>query len=251
MRSSNEDTTFLKSFPSAPTWALLAGASFWGVVWYPYRLLARAGLDGVWSTILTYGFALAVGVLVFPRAVASLRRVTPLALLMGLAIGWSKLGYVLAVLGGEVMRVLLLFYLAPLWTVPLARLILGECLDRAGFGVMALALAGAMTMLWKPELGFPWPSAPAEWLRLAPGLPVALRNVPVRRVNEPSDAAEPIVILAGGGFAGLVHLAQSRLGAGEALGAAARCAGLIAGSGGTRLGMSLALQYGLARMSAH
>src|SRR5260221_12543826 len=153
MRSSNEDTTFLKSFPSAPTWGLLAGASFWGVVWYPYRLLARAGLDGVWSTILTYGFALAVGVLVFPRAVASLRRVTPLALLMGLAIGWSNPAYVLAALEGEVTRVLLLFYLAPLWTVPLARLILCERLDRAAVGAMPLAPARALTMRRKHETG--------------------------------------------------------------------------------------------------
>src|SRR5260221_12082527 len=162
MRSSNEDTTFLKSFPSAPTWALLAGASFWGVVWYPYRLLARAGLDGVWSTILTYGFALAVGVLVFPRAVASLRRVTPLALLMGLAIGWSNLAYVLAVLEGEGMRVLLLFYLAPLWTGPLGGLILGERLDRGGVGVLALAAPARRTRLWKPQLGVPVPGRARE-----------------------------------------------------------------------------------------
>src|SRR5258708_38304405 len=132
MRSSNEDTTFWKSSPSAPTWALLAGASFWGVVWYPYRLLARAGLDGVWSTILTYGFALAVGVLVFPRAVASLRRVTPLALLMGLAIGWSNLAYVLAVLETDAVRRLLPFHRAALWAEPLARAILPECRAPAG-----------------------------------------------------------------------------------------------------------------------
>jgi drug/metabolite transporter (DMT)-like permease len=251
MRSSNEDTTFLKSFPSAPTWALLAGASFWGVVWYPYRLLAQAGLDGIWSTIFTYGFALLVGVLVFPRAVASLRGVTPLAILMGLAIGWSNLAYVLGVLEGEVMRVLLLFYLAPLWTVPLARLILGERLDRAGFGVMALALAGAMTMLWKPELGFPWPSTSAEWLGLAAGFLFALGNVLVRRVSELGDAAKSIVIWAGVCTAGCVHLPQSRLGAGEAYAAAAANAGLIAGIGVALLVMSLALQYGLARIAAN
>jgi drug/metabolite transporter (DMT)-like permease len=241
----------LKSFPSAPTWALLAGASFWGVVWYPYRLLAQAGIDGIWSTIFTYGCALVAGMLVFPRAVASLRRVTPLAILMGLAIGWSNLAYVLGVLQGEVMRVLLLFYLAPLWTVPLARLVLGERLDRAGFGVMALAFAGAMTMLWKPELGFPWPNVPAEWLGLAAGFLFALGNVLVRRVTELGDAAKSIVIWAGVCFAGLVHLAQSRLGIGDALSAAGANAGLIAAIGAALLVMSLALQYGLARMSAN
>ena len=108
----------MKLLFSAPTWGLLAGAALWGVVWYPYRLLAQAGLDGVWSTILTFGIALVGGIVAFPRAAASIRP-TPLVILMGVAIGWSNLAYVLGVLEGEVMRVLLLFYLAPLWTVPI------------------------------------------------------------------------------------------------------------------------------------
>jgi len=137
----------LKPPVSLPTLALLAGASLWGVVWYPYRLLAAGGIDGLWSTLFTYGLALIVGVCVFPRHARVLRRLPPLAMLMGLSIGWSNLAYVLAVLEGEVMRVLLLFYLAPLWTVPLARFFLGERLDTRGFVVMALAFAGAVTML--------------------------------------------------------------------------------------------------------
>src|SRR5437660_12368684 len=100
MRSSNEDTTFLKSFPSAPAWALLAGAAFWGVVWYPYRLLARAGIDGIWASLITYGLAGLIGVALFPRHAAALRRAPRLAILMGLAIGWSNVAYVLGVLEG-------------------------------------------------------------------------------------------------------------------------------------------------------
>src|SRR5512140_1641654 len=138
--------------PSAPAWALLAGAALWGVVWFPYRLLARAGIDGIWATLLTYGIALVVGSLVFRGHVP--RRVSPLAILMAIAIGWSNRAYVLGVLEGEGMRVLLLFYLAPLWTVPIARSVLHEKLDGTGFGVMALAFVGAMTRLWHPRLGF-------------------------------------------------------------------------------------------------
>ena len=241
----------LKLSPSAPTWALLAGAALWGVVWYPFRLLAQAGLDAIWSTIFTYGFALVAGVLVFPRAAASLWRPRPLALLMAFAIGLSNLAYVQGVLEGEVMRVLLLFYLAPLWTVPIARIVLGERLDRAGFGVMALAFAGAMAMLWRPEAGFPWPASHAEWLGLAAGFLFALGNVLVRRLQELGDAAKSIAIWAGVTIAGLVHLPASRLNAGAAWDAAVASLGLIAGIGAALLAMSLALQYGLARMSAN
>jgi drug/metabolite transporter (DMT)-like permease len=241
----------LKAFPSAPTWALLGGATLWGVVWYPYRLLAQSGVDGIWSTFATYGLALAAGLIVFPRAAASLRRISPLALLMGIAIGWSNLAYVLAVLEGEVMRVLLLFYLAPLWTVPLARLILGERLDAAGLGVMALAFAGAMIMLWRPDVGVPWPSSRAEWLGLIAGFLFALGNVLVRRIQELGDAAKSIVIWAGVTIAGLAHLPQSRVSPHAAFDAIAANAGWVAGIAAALFGMSLALQYGLSRLAAN
>jgi drug/metabolite transporter (DMT)-like permease len=239
------------AFPSAPAWALLAGAALWGVVWYPYRLLAQAGIDGIWSTLFTYGFALVAGVMLFPRHAVSLRRLPPLAFLMGLAIGWSNLAYVLGVLEGEVMRVLLLFYLAPLWTVPIARLVLGERLDRIGLIVMALAFAGAMTMLWHPGLGFPWPASRAEWLGLAAGLLFALGNVLVRRLDTMTDAAKSIVIWAGVSAAALVQLPASKLPAEPAWLAALEKWPLIAGIGIALVAMGLALQYGLARIPAN
>jgi drug/metabolite transporter (DMT)-like permease len=241
----------LKPSATAPTLALLAGASLWGVVWYPYRVLAQAGVDGIWSTVATYGVALVAGMLIFPRDARVLARLSPLAILMGLAIGWSNLAYVLAVLEGEVMRVLLLFYLAPLWTIPLARLILHERLDATGFAVMALAFVGAMIMLWRPETGIPWPSGKAEWLGLVAGFLFALGNVLVRRLQDLGDAQKSIVIWAGVTVAGLVHLAQSKVGAGAAFDAMAANAGIVLGISVALVGMSLALQYGLSRLPAN
>lgn len=236
--------------PSAPAWVLLVGASFWGVAWYPYRLLAQAGLDGLWSTLLTYGLAFAIGVLVFPRHVRSLR-LTPLAVLMGLSIGWSNLAYVLGVLEGEVMRVLLLFYLAPLWTVPIAWLVLHEKLDRRGAVVMALALAGAVAMLWRPELGAPWPASRAEWLGVVAGFLFALGNVLVRRIEDMSDAAKSIVIWAGVSIAACVHLPWSDVAARTAWALAVAHAHLVIGVGVVLVGMGLAIQYGLSRLPAN
>jgi drug/metabolite transporter (DMT)-like permease len=241
----------LKSPVSLPTLGLLAGAALWGVVWYPYRVLAQAGIDGIWASLLTYGIALVVGVAVFPRHAAALRRLHPLAILMGLAIGWSNLAYVLAVLEGEVMRVLLLFYLAPLWTVPIARIVLGERLDRRGVAVMALAFAGAVAMLWHPEKGAPWPASRPEWLGLAAGFLFALGNVLVRRLSEMSDASKSIVIWAGVVVAALVHLHSSSVGTERAVALALDQAGLLFAIGMSLLAMSLALQYGLSRMPAN
>ena len=247
----NAGDSTVKALPSAPTWALLFGAALWGVVWYPYRLLAGAGLDGIWSTLATYGIALAVGVALFPREALRLRGMPRLAIVMGLAIGWSNLAYVIGVLQGEVMRVLLLFYLAPLWTVPLAWLFLREKLDAAGAFIMALAFAGAIVMLWKPQLGAPWPEARAEWLGLLAGFLFALGNVLIRRLDTMTDAGKSIVIWAGVAFAALVHLPMAS-GAGTAITALASPQGwLVAAIGLVLVAMSLALQYGLARMPAN
>jgi drug/metabolite transporter (DMT)-like permease len=220
------------------------------VVWYPYRLLARAGLDGIWSTVFTYGFAFVAGLAVFHRAARTIR-LTPHAILMGLAIGWSNLAYVLGVLEGEVMRVLLLFYLAPLWTVPIARIVLNERIDAKGIAVMALAMAGAATMLWHPELGVPWPVDRAEWLGLAAGFLFALGNVLVRRVDTMGDAAKSIVIWGGVTLAGLVHTPWSGASLAPAWSAAVANAGIVAGIGTALLVMSLSLQYGLSRLPAN
>ena len=235
--------------PSAPAWARLAGAALWGVVWFPYRLLARAGIDGIWSTLLTYGIALGVGTLVFRGHVP--RRVSPLAILMGAAIGWSNLAYVLGVLEGEVMRVLLLFYLAPLWTVPIARIVLREKLDRMGFMVMALAFAGAITMLWHPQLGFPWPANRSEWLGMAAGFLFALGNVLVRRLDTMSDAEKSIVIWAGVTLAAAVHLFQSPASLAQVRAGVEAQWPLVLAIGLALVMMSYSLQYGLSRMPAN
>ena len=236
---------------SAPAWALVFGAALWGVVWYPYRLLAAAGLDGIWSTVATYGIALVAGIAIFPREAARLRHAPPLAIVMALAIGWSNLAYVLGVLNGEVMRVLLLFYLAPLWTVPLARLLLAERLDGTGLVVMALAFAGAMAMLWKPELGVPWPTARAEWLGLVAGFFFALGNVLIRRLRTMSDAGKSIAIWAGVTLAAALYLPASALPPTAAWSALASRWAIVVGIGLALVAMSLALQYGLSRMPAN
>jgi drug/metabolite transporter (DMT)-like permease len=102
---------------------------------------------------------------------------------LGLASGWSNVGYVLGVLEGEVMRVLLLFYLSPLWAVLLARIFLGERLNRMGWLVVALSLGGALVMLWQPNGKLPLPTNRAEWLGLSAGVTFALSIVAGRHLG--------------------------------------------------------------------
>lgn len=166
-----------------PVCALLLGATFWGVVWYPLRLLEMQGVDGLWSALIIYGAASLLGTSVLvsrrtlPRPVGGL-------LLLAFASGWCNVTFIIAMLQGNVVRVLLLFYLAPLWTVLLARLMLGEVLSNSARMTMVLAFAGAMVMLWDPATGLPWPRGAADWLALGSGFAFALSNVTVRWLQQ-------------------------------------------------------------------
>lgn len=237
--------------PPLPVLSLLFGASLWGVVWYPYRLLGAAGLDGAWATVLTYGVALVAGTFIFPGHWRDVMRAPRACLAMGFAIGWSNLAYVIGVLEGEVMRVLLLFYLAPLWTVPLAHALLGERLDLRGAFVMAVAIVGAAVMLWHPSLGLPWPAARAEWLGLAAGFFFALGNVLVRSLPGLRDTTKSLAIWAGVTAAAALFLPWSPTTTGDAMRVAAVSWDIWVPVGFALLAMSLALQYGLTRVPAN
>lgn len=185
--------------------ALLGGALTWGLIWYPYRVLRDGGIDGIAATTISYAVALLFGLPIFRH---SLKRLSPSWSLFGLALaaGVCNLGYVLATLGGEVMRVLLLFYLAPLWTVGLSRLMLGERIRAVGALVVALSLSGAAIMLWHPQLGLPLPQDSADWLGLLAGFSFALFNVLSRRAQHLCIEHKVLAALAGVVAIGVVLL---------------------------------------------
>ncbi|MHB1115729.1 DMT family transporter [Sideroxydans sp.] len=164
-----------------PITGLLSGALVWGLIWYPYRVLQDAGISGALATALTYGFAMLCGAFILPRLWRERKTLGGWALLLVFSAGWANLGYVLGMLHGEVMRVLLLFYLAPVWTILFSYWLLGERLDRYGYAIVLLSLGGALVMLWKPEVGLPFPQNVSEWLGLTAGMGFALSNVVSRR----------------------------------------------------------------------
>ena len=87
-------------------------------------------------------------------------------------------------LHGEVMRVMLLFYLMPVWTGLLATLVFRERTNWAGWTGIALGLLGAMVMLYEPRLGLPVPANAAEWAGLGAGVASAVMNVNIRHVSK-------------------------------------------------------------------
>jgi drug/metabolite transporter (DMT)-like permease len=197
--------------PALATFGLLFGATMWGIIWYPYRLLEQAGISGAYASLLTYASALAIGLVLFFPHWRVLARAPGALLLLALAAGWTNLAYVLAVIHGEVMRVMLLFYLSPLWTLILARFLLHEHAGRRGLVVIAFSLGGAFVMLWEPSQGFPLPRNHAEWLALSSGIGFSLTNVLTRRSTQLSLPQKSIAVWGGVTLLALLFLPFSGL----------------------------------------
>ena len=164
--------------------ALFIGAGIWGLLWYPYRLLEQTDINGPASATITYLFALLLGLVVFRKnlRISHLSDGSPYLLFwIGLLVGSACMAYILGVIHGEVMRVLLLFYLAPLWTIIFSRFLLKEKLSTYGYWVICISLSGAATMLWQTGNNFPLPSSYGDWMGLAGGFAFALSNVLIRK----------------------------------------------------------------------
>ncbi len=234
---------------SLPTIALLAGASLWGVIWFPMRELRDRGLEGLWLTLIMFGAALLVSL---PRTARSLPdfRSHPAALgLLMLAAGWTNIAFVEAVLGGNILRVLLLFYLSPLWQTLLGWLILRERPSRMGLASLLIAMIGAVVMLYNPKSGWPWPSGAADWYALSSGFAFALSNVITRRTQGVSVEAKALavwsgVVLMALAMIGVFNVSVPSTGASIYLGAAAL------GALGILL-MTMLVQYGVTHMPVY
>lgn len=233
---------------AAPVISLLTAATVWGLIWYPYRFLEQAGLGGIQSSVLTYLIALSIGAIVF-RVPLRAARFSWWLPLIALTAGACNLGFVLAVLHGEVMRVLLLFYLSPLWTVLLARVLLGESLSRVGAMVIALSLAGAMVMLWHPHLGLSWPGNTAEWIGLAAGFFFALQNVLIRKTIGLSIEIKAVAVFVGVIVLGLALMPFA--GGAAAPGPKLAHWAILIFIGVVLLSANIVVQFGLMRLAAN
>jgi drug/metabolite transporter (DMT)-like permease len=169
--------------PMLPVLGLLFASTMWGLIWYPLRLLENNGLHGLWTSTLIYCGTLIVALPVLWKGWREWRTHPYLFFFMALATGWTNIAFILAVLDGNVVRVLLLFYLAPLWATILGVLFLGETLSRRAAVILGIAMLGAVIMLWHESLGFPAPRDIADWLALSSGIAFAITNVLIHKLE--------------------------------------------------------------------
>lgn len=176
---------------------LLFGATVWGVIWYPYRLLEQAGVSGIVASFYTYLIAVVIGSIIFSQHWREIFRQPKSIIWLILAAGWTNLSYVLAVIDGEVMRVILLFYLSPVWTLLLAHFWLKERVGLRDVFVIMTSLLGAFIMLYDETKNVPLPSSQSDWLAVSAGMGFALTNVITRKSVHLSLTAKSFAVWLG------------------------------------------------------
>ena len=235
-----------------PALVLLFNAFIWGTSWLPFRALSEHGSHPLWSTVFVYVCGVALFLIWRPRVLGELARHPKLAAL-ALAAGLTNICFNWAVTVGDVMRVVLLFYLMPAWSILLAWALLGERPTAGALLRLALALAGVTLVLKKPGMAWPWPESQADWLAIAGGFSFALTGVLLRRWRGTPATARTFAMFLGSAIvsAGVALAAQAaHLAAPPVL---ANWAGWLPWALGLTAALltgNMALQYGTAHLPA-
>jgi drug/metabolite transporter (DMT)-like permease len=152
----------------------------WGLFWIPLRGMDSAGVTDAWSTVLFYSVPL---VLFSPWIFRNWRRIARCGWqlhFIGLATGASLVFYSNAMLYTEVVRGLVLYYTTPVWSLLLARMVLGETINAARILAILFGLAG-MLVMFGVDTGFPWPRNSGDWMALIGAVGWAVAAVLLRK----------------------------------------------------------------------
>lgn len=232
---------------------LLFNAFVWGVCWWPFKQLEAQGLHPLWATAIVYTFVFVSIALWFWRSGQLLSwRGQPGLWLMLLTSGLTNVGFNWAVTVGDVVRVVLLFYLMPAWSVLVAWWLLGDKPTPMALLRLLLALAGLLIVLKTPETPWPAPESLADVLALIGGLTFAITNALLLKLKDTPSSSRTLAMFGGGAvLATLAAIAGLATGV-MAIGAPPAWSWLpmVALLGVLFLFGNLALQYGAALLAA-
>ncbi|MGI9331786.1 MAG: DMT family transporter [Gammaproteobacteria bacterium] len=133
--------------PIVPSLVVAGSGALWGLFWVPMRALETRGLEGGWGAV---ALLVTASVIILPLAIWRARRIVaggwPL-IAAGTLLGAGMVAYADALVATEVVRVLLLFYLTPLWSTVALRIMYGERVTPARAGAVVLGVLGLIVIL--------------------------------------------------------------------------------------------------------
>lgn len=175
----------MKPQSRAPDLLLLASTLLWGTLWIPLRHIDAAGSGAAAATCLSL---LLPWLGLLPLAALrtrTLRQGGVSLVLDGLFLAASIALYAEGLVRGTVARVILLFYLTPVWSTLLGWWVLGEPITRRRVATLVCGLC-ALLVLFGAEAGVPLPRTAADWMGLVGGMSWAVAMTGVRRAARAS-----------------------------------------------------------------
>jgi len=162
-------------------------------------------------------------------------------------------GFNWAVTVGDVVRVVLLFYLMPAWSVLVAWWLLGDKPTPGALARLLLALSGLVIVLHKPDSPWPMPESLADALALLGGLSFAVTNALLFKLKDTPESSRMLAMFGGGAFMATL---TALLGAGSGVVVQSVLwqpdwTGPVLVLTLAFLAGNIALQYGAARLPAH
>ena len=231
--------------------ALVINALIWGVSWWPFRELQGLGLHPLWATSLVYALVFGLLLTRFAGTLPQFAR-HPSLWALAIASGFTNVGFNWAVTVGDVVRVVLLFYLMPAWSVLVAWWLLGEKPTAGPLLRLVLAMAGVLVVLKTPDSPWPIPSSLPDWLALGGGLCFAITNALLRKLGTEASVPSGARMLAMFGGGAVLASGAALIGMGQGLVAAPALAAsglwIVAALSLAFLTCNACLQYGASRL---
>lgn len=200
------------------TGVLLFSASLWGLSWWPLKWFIAQGLSGPVVSLLSYGLVglAALGIIWRDRLAWWPQWGHVLAL--AVVGGWANTSFVNALMLGDVVRVMFLFYLSPVWSVLGGWLWLKERIPPTRWAAVVAAIVGLWLVLGAPGAGaqssVPLALTGVDWLALSAGLAFAANNLIARSAQAVPMRSKTLTVFVGCGV--LSALATLGLGSGGA-----------------------------------
>ena len=233
-----------------PVLGLLANALVFGLSWWPFREMQARGLHPLWATALMYGLSFVIISLLHPQWFRHFRTHPQLWWLF-IGSGLTNMGFNWAVTMGDVVRVVLLFYTMPAWSVLFAWWLLGERPTRMSLLRLLLALAGVALVLKTPDTPWPIPNSAIDYLALLGGASFALNNTMLRKLADLPESVRMGAMFSGGmvitAMAALALMPSGQVGFATDTSWWPYALGLAL----CLLFSNLSLQYGAARLAAN
>lgn len=230
----------------------MLNALVWGLSWWPLRQLNALGLHPLWVTAFVFSSVTVLLTLLFPTAWRAFKQHPQLGWLV-MASGLTNLGFNWAITTGDVVRVVLLFYLMPSWSLLLAWWLLDERPSRGALARLTLSLAGMWLVLHNPQTPLPLPQDLADYLALAAGCSFAVTNIWLLRLQHAPESARMVAMFGGGALMAVACAALASMGhvVPNFNTDIALWWPWVVGLSVAILVGNFALQYGAARLSAH